>query len=69
MKMYEVVFDDPESGFVRQWRRNKRQVDELIDAWRVQFPLRHVLRIKYVDIPTGKDEFVDWLNKNASRVS
>lgn len=69
MKMYEVVFDCPEQGFIRQWRRNKKQVDGLVEDWAAQFPLRSLLRTKYVDIPEGKDEFVDWLNDNATRVA
>lgn len=68
MKLYELTFTDPEQGFMRQWRRNKKQVAALVKEWSEQHPLREVVRIKYVEVPTDKTEFVDWLNVNAVKV-
>lgn len=69
MKVYEMVFSDPELGFVRQWRRNQKQVASLIAEWAESFPLRKLVTNTYVEVPTDKTEFVEWLNENASRKS
>lgn len=67
MKVYELTFSDPERGFIRQWRRNQKQVASLLDEWADKFPLRKLVTQQYVEVPTDKTEFVEWLNENASR--
>ena len=69
MKVYELVFVDPEQGLIRQWKRNKRQITKFINAWKRDFPMRTLLVNQAVDIPTDKQGFVDWLNENAKRTS
>lgn len=67
MKVYEVTFSDPVRGFIRRWRRNKKQVAELIADWKENYPLRAVVTNQSVDIPADKTKFIDWLNHNATR--
>ena len=68
MKIYELIFADPEQGFIRQWRRNQKQVASLVEDWAKEFPLREQTKVTYVEVPTDKTEFVEWLNEHASRV-
>ena len=67
MKLYELTFSDPERGFIRVWKRNKKEIAKLCEQWENEFPLRDLTATKYVVIPTEKTEFVGWLNKNATR--
>lgn len=67
MKVYRMTFADPEQGFIVQWRRNQKQCNALIAEWHKKFPLRNYITQSYVDVPTDKTEFVDWLNKHATR--
>jgi len=67
MKLYELTFADPEQGFIRQWRRNQKQVAALITEWAKNHPLREHVTTSDVEVPTDKTEFVKWLNENASR--
>ena len=67
MKVYELTFADPEVGFFRVWKRNKRDVARYCRKSAIDFPLRRLMTTKYLDISTEKTEFVKWLNINASR--
>ena len=69
MKLYEMVFSDPEQGFIRQWRRNKKEVANLTTDWYSQHPLREIMTIKFIEIPTDKIALIDWLNQNARRTN
>ncbi len=67
MKVYELTFADPEQGFIRQWRRNQKQVAALLRDWADTYPLRELVTNNRVEVPTDKTEFVNWLNENATR--
>jgi hypothetical protein len=67
MKTYEIIFADPERGLIRQWKRNKKGVENLVSDWSKAFPLREVMSTKYVEIPTDKVALIDWLNLNSMR--
>lgn len=67
MKVYEVVFADPEQGFIRTWQRNKRDIKALLSAWGKSYPLREHMTTTLVEVPTDKARFVKWLNINANR--
>lgn len=67
MKLYALTFSDPEQGFIVQWRRNQKQVAALLKDWGGSFPLRELVTQEYVEVPTDKTEFVEWLNANATR--
>jgi len=69
MKVYEMMFTDPEQGFIRQWRRNKKGVAELTLEWSQAYPLRELHTVEYLEIPTDKVALIDWLNINAKRSS
>jgi hypothetical protein len=62
MKLYELTFSDPERGFIRVWKRNKKEIAKLCEQWKSDYPLRNLASTEYVDIPTDKTEFVEWLN-------
>jgi len=67
MKVYEVSFNCPAQGYIRRWRRNLKQVAELINDWEQTHPLRELITTESVEIPTDKTEFIGWLNYNATR--
>lgn len=68
MKVYMLTFADSEVGFVRQFRRNKRECARLIREWEADHPLRQLLSNELVEIPDDKSRLIDWLNTNASKV-
>ncbi len=69
MKVYELIFVDPELGLIRQWKRSKREIEKFVREWDEKYPLRVLLLNQRVSIPDDKQGIVDWLNENAKKVS
>ena len=63
MILYQLTFMDPERGKIVQFKRNKREISRFTRKWAEEYPLRELLLVKRVEIPDGKQEFVDWLNE------
>lgn len=64
MKVYEMTFMDIERGKIRRWKRNKEHVKWLTQRWADRWPLRKLLLVERIDIPTNKPGLLKWLNEN-----
>jgi len=67
MKIYRLTFADIEHGKVVAWKRNKPEIRKFVNMWKRKFPLRKLMVTERIEVPTAKQEFVDWLNANVTR--
>jgi hypothetical protein len=67
MVVYRLTFADIEHGKVVAWKRNKPEIRKFVNMWKRKFPLRELVLTDRIEVPTAKQEFVDWLNANVQR--